>query len=157
MGMIIILAVGLMIAFAFLPTIASNQAAITNTQSIVNESLSAAQFVDGVNYALLGHDVTGFTMINGSSGALYNSGNYTITSRVIQSDGLIKDIVTPTATSRANATAVKVSYTYSPDGYIDDGAARSVTQLILLFVVLGIVVFAIWGSNLKEAFSDFGM
>lgn len=155
LGMIILAAVGILFAMAMIPSIASNQAAMVNTVNQANETVTAAQFTDGAGYALKGHDATGLIVINNSN-TLLSSGNYTVTSRVLQSTGNVRSVIKASATSEYNATAVKVSYSYSPDGYVDDSAARSVAGLIVLFTVIGLVVFALWGSNIRETVSAWG-
>jgi len=150
---IVLLAVGLIFAFAIIPSIASNQAAMTNTVVQVNQSLTAGQFVDSAAFVLKGHDASSVVVINATGNEVITSGNYTIVARVLQSDGNVRSTIIP-ADAKYNATAVKVSYTYRPDGYIDDSAGRSVASLIVLFVVIALVVFAMWGSNIKEAFED---
>lgn len=40
-------------------------------------------------------------------------------------------------------TPVNVTYTYEPDGYLNNGGARAMALLILIFAALGIMIFVV--------------
>lgn len=147
--------IGIIFALAVLPDIASNQATLTTTVTTPsNVTVAGASFDSGGSaYALAGHDVTNLIVTNASGGMILNSANYTVTTRVIQSNGNVRDTIIPTIASEFNKTSVNLTYTYSPDGYVDDSAGRAIAGLIVLFTVLAIVMYSI--PSIKE-FMGFG-
>ena len=86
-----------------------------------------------------------------SAQCMINTGNFTITNYVTDTDGTL------IAKYQVNANGfngtVNISYNGEPDNYISDSTARSVSSAILpLMLALALVVAAIAGMNYKDLF-----
>lgn len=134
--------IGAIITATLLATIADSVFTQTNTASITNETVTAP----AVNATL---DLTGRTLI--SSVLVINASNESspnnnglILQTSVGSSGLntVQLTLNDTAVDYAGVS-VNVSYTYEPEGYLQDGASRAVALLIVLFGALAILVFTI--------------
>lgn len=114
----------------------------TTTLSNTNETVTAP----AVNATL---DLTGRTLIFGLE--VYNSTNVTpitvpggILQTGVGTNGLQSVQLTLNDTAAAYAgQPVNVSYTYQPDGYLQNSGARSLTLLIVIISALAVVVVVI--------------
>ncbi|HEC39511.1 MAG TPA: hypothetical protein ENI29_14825 [bacterium] len=112
----------------------------TTTATVVNTSVTVLAI--NTSLALEGRDLISATeVINVTFTDLAERG-------LIISDGVLNGAKTVTLTANDSAsalvgTAVNVSYTYNPDGYISDAGGRSISKLILVISALAIVVFVI--------------
>lgn len=139
---ILIVFVGLIIAVTFLSTISDTVFTQTNTATVTNVTVTAP----AINATI---DLTGRTLltsvlvINASNESSPNN-NGLILQNGIGTNGLntVQLTINDTAGSYAGIS-VNVSYTYQPEGYIQNASARSVTLLIVLFGALAALVFTI--------------
>jgi len=109
---------------------------------------------------LVGQELITLTsVINGSGAAVDCTSNYTIAEGVSPRTGVKRILLTNTTGTqwcghgRTNAL-VNLTYTYGPEGYIDDAGGRAVAPLILIFFALAIAVVALIPS-LRSGIAEF--
>ena len=142
---IILMAIAIIVALAFFPAIASNQAKMTDTFS---ES-KTLQAIPTVATALTGQELIGTATVVNSTGVQDCSKNYTIAEGVDTATNTKRIIMTPTATD-ALCTVLNYSYTYGAEGYIDDTGGRALADTIILFAslaLLGVVIYYFWTNG----------
>lgn len=141
--------IGILVALILLQGIYPYIGTATNTVTMVNQTFTtpaAGSTVDLVGQEILSTPI----VINRSSGTVVPSTNYTIGERVSPVDGL-KRVYYKSEGGVFNSVGVNISYTYGPEGYIEDASGRSVAGLIAIMAALAVVVFTI-GMVLKEKF-----
>ena len=123
---------------------------MTHTESVVNGTYTMP--VNGSTTELLGQNVVGtdYIVTNASDGAYITSGNYTIT-QGLGSDGQIATLLTAVDAGNFQSKSVNVSYSYEPDGYVNESAGRAIAGLIIVFSALAIA-FAVF-PDLRNIFS----
>ncbi len=135
--------IGVIITITLLAVIADSTFGVTNIITKTNITVTAA----AVNVTL---DIPGRELI--STIEIYNSSNTTQTligqggslQTGVGSDGLlsVQLLLNDSAASFAGED-LNLSYTANPNGYISDGGGRSVTNLIIVFAALAILIFII--------------
>lgn len=136
-GLMLLIAIGVIIGLTMLQPIASNVASTSTTYAVANQSVITP--ANGAYVALTGSAVVGTpTVVNASSPTLITTG-YTIGSRVVNDK---KTLVFTNNNASSVGSVLNISYTYEPDGYITDAAGRSVTSLIVILAGLAVLVFA---------------
>jgi len=107
---------------------------------------------------LVGQDLIGTaTVVNASGDAVDCSANFTVSEGVSTTTGVKTIIGTTAPTGSVSWCAImNVTYTYGPDGYINDAASRTVTTLILLFMALSIAVIALIPVTRDKLFDIIG-
>ena len=141
--MIFTIFVGTIIAATLIATIGDSIFTQTNTIAVTNNTVTAA----AVNTTL---DVSGRELL--TTIEIYNATNVTdslvglggLLQTGTATDGLlsVQLILNDTASAFAGES-VNISYTANPDGFLSDGGARSIANLILIFAALAILVFTI--------------
>jgi hypothetical protein len=146
-GGIILFAVMIIVAIAFLPAIFSSQGALTSNYTQTAQYTPAA--ASSSTY-VLGQELLNTPTVVNDSGA-FNCANNVTFSEVVRTDTGVKGIA---MTSKSTISAVycsklNVSYAYGGDGYIDDSGGRSIAGLIGLFAVLALLAGSIyyWYQN----------
>lgn len=157
-GNILIGFLGIMVVFALLPTIATNQAVLNTKNSAVDDPIDISSAV--INPGSINASVT-FTLTNAPTGwkltdsdcaiSDYTFSNSTsdfteTTDYVITASAgtfTLKN-TTSTLTMVVDDNTTYVDYDYCADGYIGDSGARGVSGLILIFASLGILGFSVW-------------
>ena len=140
-SMVILVAVGLIVGLVILQA-ASQYVGSTNEQtSYVNASyttpaLNAYTDIEGCQEV-----IGSYIIINSTSNTSVSTGNTTLVERV-GDDGLKTVSIYQTAAPYASKP-VKITFTCAEDGYIDDGGARSVASVIVIFCAVAIVIFAL--------------
>ena len=146
-GGIVLLAITLIIGAVFAIEIATQQSVMTTTRTVVNGTFDAS--ANGTFVPNSGAQaITGFTATNGTNvGIVIGAGNYTITNHQNVDDSYVATILVdvPTATADEFAHTWYVSYTYEPQGYNEDTAARTIVGLPLLFFILALMAAALIG------------
>ena len=141
------------IAIAAIVCLILFQAVATNveqgTRSATGAIASGANYqiiaTSGVKYELVGQElVTTTSVLNGTSGGTIPASNYTLAECVRPSDGL-KGICYTGVNNGTNK--INISYSYYPDGYIDDAGARSIAGIILLLCAIGIAMVVLAGNK----------
>ncbi len=141
--MIFTIFVGTIIAATLIATISDSIFTQTNTIAVTNNTVTAA----AVNTTL---DVSGRELL--TTIEIYNATNVTDTlvglggslQTGTGTSGLlsVQLILNDTASAFAGES-VNISYTANPDGFLSDGGARSIANLILIFAALAILVFTV--------------
>lgn len=166
-GVIILLVVGVIVAFAMLPSIADSQAKMTKlmvvnnetqdlthcfavgTQGQVNESnplcnVTIANAATSTDWRFKGCPISSLSMTNTNGTVITLSTSYTFNSTT----GLVSYLNTTQTNSSALSGSINktlLTYSFCDPGYVTESSGRSIAGLITLFAVLAIVAFAIWG------------
>ncbi len=145
-AMIFAIFFGAIIATTFIGPIADSVFSQTNT--ILNSNVTFT--APAVNATL---DITGRAVTAGTTPVVLNATN--ISSLDLQdlgvsvvsgtgTNGLLTVQISVNDTGSAFAGEdVNVTYTFDPDGFLPDSSSRSITNLIILFSALAVVVFVI--------------
>lgn len=141
--MAIIVAVALFITIAQL--VGSTRDTVVYNTSTGDAVVTLA--ANGASVDLTGQDIIGTIVLHNASdnsnepGSLIDDGNYTVSEIVSTTTG-VKTISIQTDAAQFASAQVNASYTYGPDGYIENSGARSVALLVTLFTALAIAVVA---------------
>jgi len=143
--------IGAIITVVLLASIADSVFTQVNTATGTNISFTGGAI--NVSVAIEGRQLLVATsVINGTNITLIRQG-------VILGTGTVNGIQTVTATINDTAgdltgSLMNATYTYNPDGFIDDGGGRNITNLIPLFSALAILVFVIVVLFKQGSFSE---
>lgn len=154
LGMVFIMFVAALVGLTFIGLVADQVTQQTQTATVTNQPFTFPQNQSTIT--LTGQAAYNVVVINASSGATYGSTNYTVTNYVGASTG------TPTVTLKGlstvlNGTAVNLSYTYEPQGFIVDNSARSITTLIVIFFAIALLVVIMVPMFREKLFEQFGI
>jgi len=163
LGGIILLAVGLIIAFALLPQIADNQQKLTTKLTHTNETVNVT--ATGCYTATKGQVETNDSRCNISlvesatageweydnchisSMVLTNASGDTLvlnTSYTLWSDRGVVQLLNVSPSNKTSLDTAYMTYQYCDDGYISSSGGRSVAGLIVLMAGLCVIGFAIY-------------
>jgi len=153
-GTILILFIGIIVALAILPEIATQGGIMTTKSNVINETvdLSTAWTENGYNantsetftlanapsgWKITGCPLTTFTFANASK-------YFTVTTdySLAASTGVLT--LVPTAEINRSGNTTYATYIHCRDGYLTDSGQRSVAGLILIFAALGLLGFTIY-------------
>lgn len=143
--LIFMIFIGAIIALVFMAPIADQIFSTSNTINIVNTTITPSSVGNGT-VELLGREfVSGGIVTNATNGQILNNANYSINTTAGSSGLLTVSLVRYDGSlGLPNATGdVNVSYIANPDGFVGDGASRSILALVLIFAALAIVIFVI--------------
>lgn len=150
-GVILTLFIGALVGLVLLQSAAQQTSNSLNTANLINRTFTAP--ANGATIDLVGQELLSTPVVTNTTGAVITSGNYTIAEGVSTTDGLKR--IRYTANSGQGASqSLNVSYTYGPEGYIEDGGGRSIFGLVVIFGALSIAVFLIVPS-LRNGVLDF--
>ena len=147
-GVLVLMAVAVIVGLVMFQQVATNveqgTRSVTGAITIANSTKTFP--AAGSKLILTGQELLPNTIVitNATGGGTVPSTNYTIAEEVRTTDGLKGIVVTGKAGDFA-AASVNVSYQYYPDGYIDDGGARSITGLIVLLAAIAIALVVLGG------------
>lgn len=152
---VIILFVGLIIAASILPDIANQEELITGSFEVNNQTITVPAINASVD--LTGRDlIEEITIINETSVASVDVVGLTL-QRGIGTNGLLTvQLFANDTSSEITGNGVNVTYTYRADGFVGTGNI-AVTQLIVIFAALAMVIFAIvmlFQSPLRDLFKN---
>ncbi len=139
--MIMAIFIGVIIVVTFMGPIADRVVGSTELQTNTNDSVTLAA-VNGTITLTGRANTTAITVANITNGTADWSINFSVNTK---NDAGVLGIFLKTeqaATGQAGDSAF-VSYTYKPQGYIEESGGRSITLLIIIFAALAIVVFTI--------------
>jgi hypothetical protein len=147
-GMFIGLAIGVIVCLILFQAVAGNVE--QGTQQVTGASVArnttiAAGPLNAIT-EVTGQELVGALTITRVDGTVIPAANYTLAECVRTSDNL-KGICYKNVLAASNNTAVNVSYSYYPSGYIDDAGGRSIAGIIILLAAIGIAVVVISGSR----------
>ena len=144
LGMVLSVFIGVIIAVAFFQTIAQNIGLSTSTVELANVSLGA-QTNGTTDYLLEYKSIASAVIINGTTGIVVQSGNYTLTNNVIDpTTGELAISILPEANTGYYG-AGNIWYISGTAERTDrvTGASGTLLTVILIIVAIGIVIFAI--------------
>ena len=129
----------------------------TMTDKVVKTNQTFTFPTNTTTITLLGQAVESVTVVNGSNGVAINSGNYTITNRVVSNGQLIATLggTSSIPNSVFAGQQVNITYTYEPFGYATDAGSRSMIDLIAIFAALAVVVIAMMPILREKIFDIF--
>lgn len=140
LGGIIFAGIFIIVAAVLAGSVADNQVAATQANTVTNETIT---LVNATAVSLDNNQLDSITSVVNASGVALTSANYTANLE----DGTI--------TSNGPAGAFNVTYVWREVG---DSTARTLTDLVTLFFVLGAFLFAIgmlFKDNLRELMDRF--
>ena len=143
-GLILLAFIAALVGLVLTQTIASNISGFTDTIFANNTTFTLASFPT-VNIT----DMTGQEYISTTAAQISNSSNDTqaliATTNITIAEGIsattgLKSVQATVLDTVWSGQDVNITYTYGPDGYVDNAAGRSVSNLILIFLAIGIAV-----------------
>jgi uncharacterized protein HemX len=138
-GGIVLFAIAVIVGLVFVPIIFSQQSVMVTTYT----ETQTAQAVPTVTTALTGQSLIGTATVVNETGAVDCSANYTITDGVDTATNTKRVLMTPVATDSL-CTVLNYSYTYGPEGYVDNSGGRALAGNIGLFAALALLGAAIY-------------
>ena len=137
-GVAMAIIVGLILFQAVASNVEKGTQAVTGVSTATNVSYTG---IAGTPVELVGQELvsTGL-VVNSTGGEVIPASNYTIAECVRDSDNL-KGICY-TAVADTVSDDVNISYTYYPNGYIDNAGSRSIAGIIILLTAVGIAFVA---------------
>ena len=150
---VIILFVGLIVAASILPDIANQEELITGSFEVRNDTITVPAINGTVD--LTGRDLITEIQIENATTVADDDVVGLALIEGIGTNGLVTiQLFANDTSSLITGNGVNVSYTYRADGFVGNGNV-AVTQLIVLFAALAMVIFSIvmlFESPLKELF-----
>jgi hypothetical protein len=142
LGMFLIAFIGIIVAVTLFQTVAQDVGKVTSTYTATAAQYTPAAAESSVD--LTGQELVTLTAVVNDSGDYDCESNFTIAEGVSPRTGTKRVIMTSVATySSAFCGKVNVTYTYAPEGYIDNSAGRSIALLIPILAALAIMVIAL--------------
>lgn len=151
-GMIVVATIAVLIGLAFWPALSPNIGQMTQTYSIVNQTMTLPAVTATSELTMCGQRATSITITNATGGATVPTTNYTV-SQSPGTDGYLAAKVTTASQSYYAGKSVNVSCAYEPKGYISEGGSRGIVALIAVFMAMLIAVAAM--PNVRDKFFDF--
>ncbi len=147
-GVIILMAVMIIVSLAFIPSIFSSQATLTQTQNSGNVTFTLPANAASSQLTMCGQKAVSIAVTNITDGVTVPATNYTTSSVVSTTQGVLVAQITTTASSYASLP-VNVSCNFEPMGYIEDTGGRAIAGIIGLFSVLAILAGCVfyWAKN----------
>ncbi len=142
--MVFMIFLGAIITVVFLGLIADSVSTQTSILTSTNATFTSAAAVNGTVQLTGRANTTVVTVVDGANDTLVWTGNFSVnTVNAAGVPGIF--LVTTDAAGAAgqNDSAIGVTYSFQPQGYLPDSSSRSVASLIVIFGALAIVVFVI--------------
>ena len=148
-GTILIIAIGIIVALVLMQGISPQMGQATNTLVMNNVTFTAPAIGSCID--LRGQELLSTPVVKNATvvDAVVPTTNYTITEAISSVDGLKR--IKYCTVGAEGVGAKNISYTYGPEGYIEDSGSRSVASLIWVFAALAVLMFVLW-PVLKEKF-----
>ena len=142
MGPILLAFIGIILGITLFITIQQLVVPLTAQDTATNVTVAWPSAANGTT-DMIGQELFGTPLVTlwNTTGTVVGPGNYTITEEV--SNGVKTIQLKRTDLGEVMLTNVNVTYTFGPDGYIDNGGARSVALIIGIFAALAIAVVAL--------------
>lgn len=153
-GVLITLAIAIIVGMVLMQPIASNveqgTQTVTGATTVLNVSYTG---ILNTAVELVGQElVTTIAVINNTNISVdVAAANYTIAECVRPSDSLKGICYTASGTDAADT--VNISYSYYPEGYMDDAGSRAIYNLVILLAALAIAVIVL--IRVSEGVRDF--
>lgn len=153
-GVLIMVFVAVIVGVALMISSAGTVGTSTTTITLTNSTITSP--ANGAATDLTGQDLLSTPVVhNASTGAIIPTTNYTLSERVSPTTGL-KTVYFQTDDASIASQSLNVSYTYGPDGYINDSAGRSIAGLITVFFALAIGVIGLIAINKDQLLDMIG-
>ncbi len=142
-GSILVVFIGVIVALVLIPAIGEHAGTVTTTQRVNNVTFTFP--ANNTNLDLTGQEIiTVHNIFNATGGEVIATANYTVREIVSTTTGVKTiNIIGIDGNNAYAGQSANISYTYGSDGYADSAAARSVTDLILIFAGLAVAIFAL--------------
>ncbi len=134
-GLIVVLAIGVILGSIFIIAIADQSAILTETQEVANISVSS---VNGT-YTLPGQAFRSTVIFNVTNDIEIDAGNFTVTNYQNVNDEYTATLLVDTGNATLYGHGWLVSGTYEPSGYNTDSSNRTIIGLVILFFALAIL------------------
>jgi len=141
-GLILLAFIAALVGLVLTQTIASNISGFTDTILLSNTTVTAGAYPTVNVTDLTGQEfISGkvFNATNVSGVDLITNTNVSIGEGISATTGL-KSVQLTILDPQWASRSLNITYTYGPDGYVDNAAGRSVSNLILIFLAIGIAV-----------------
>ncbi len=153
-GTIMILFISVLVGVIFFVTIAQDVGGSTNTQILVNGTFATG--VDESSIDITGQDLLSTPIVYNATGITMTATTDYIISEIVSESTGVKTISLQVKSADTASQNVDVSYTYGPDGYINDSGARSMATLIPLMFALAIAIIALTPTVRSELLNKMG-
>jgi hypothetical protein len=158
LGPIMIVFIGVLVGVILFQTIAQDVGSSTNL--ITTDNLTLTVGAVSLPVDVVGQTLSGTPTVRNSTGGvgaftIRDGIDYVINETVSTSTG-VKTISFFPLTANATSQDVNITYTYGPDGYIEDSGARSMALLIPIFFALSIAVVALSPTLRSELLTKMG-
>lgn len=142
-GLLFAAMIGIIVGAVLLIQVSQDVGTTTNTITVAADAGLYTTPANGERIDLLGQDIIGTPVVTNRSGSLIiTDANYTIDEIVSETTG-VKTISYRTDDADYASSAVNITYTYGPDGYISSAGGRSMATIIPIFMALLIAVVAL--------------
>lgn len=152
-GTLLLVAVGLIVGLVMLSAISNDINTVTTTAAVNNRTYTAGAV--GTPTEITGYqEVQGTYVLSNSSGATgaILVSNLTLASSVASGT---KKLYLNTIDAKWAGKSINVTGTLEPYGYAGDSGSRAIVPLILIFSVIGLIVFALY-PTIKSGISGVG-
>ena len=166
-GAFILFFIGVIVAFALLPTIANGSVGLSEPTTIADDSIDVSTTFNGTDvdntvsidtsnvyedgsWAIQNCPFSGVALGNASTSLTGSGTDYqfdvTNGTFVLNNSAATLEFLT------TNDNTTLVDYVFCPEGYVTSGGGRAIAKLITLFAALGLLGFVIYYSlgKLKE-------
>lgn len=139
-GMFLAIFIGVIVGLILFQASVDQAAGTLNSVYAANKTYTlSATTQDLIGQELLDTPV----MTNATGGELISSTNYTIFEGISSTTGLKTVKMTGTPSALWTGKSVNISWTYGPNGYIEDTGSRSIVGLIAIFAALAVATVAL--------------
>ena len=151
-GVLILTFVAIIVVLSLFPSIASNVASVTQTQTATNATVTFP--TAGNNLTLNGQSVTITYVMNKSNNTdPLTSTNWTVYNRQV-SNGQLISYINGAAGSKYAGQPVNITYVYEPFGYDTSAGNRSIIGLVVILAALALAAYVI-AQTYSDEISDF--
>jgi hypothetical protein len=142
MGIILIAFVAIVVGLAFYQSIVSYVGQVTGVSLTTSVNATVPVTAVGVITELPGQElVSTIYVVNRTTGETIGAANYSLYECVKTSSSMKGICYKPLVAGQAQG--VNITYSYYPEGYIDDAGGRSLALLIPIFAALAIAIVAL--------------
>lgn len=148
-GVLVAIAVGIIVCLTLYVGMSDSFGKTTKTLTMNNVTFTAPAIGSCID--LRGQELIDTPVVKNATvgDTVVPATNYTITESVSTVDNLKR--IRYCTVGAEGIGDKNISYTYGPEGYIEDSGARSITSLIAIMAILAVIVFALY-PTLKSGF-----
>ncbi len=160
-GVLIVMVVGVLFGVTLLTASAESTGAMTQKQSVTNQSVDvssayvgANEVNESINFTIYSQSdwkvqdcpLTSVVLRNGAGTALTADTDYTL----YASNGVYSLLNTSKTVPGTSLNTTYVDYSYCADGYNKDSGSRSVANLIIVFAAMALLAFVLDMSGVVD-------